>query len=109
MWLEYQNDKVCATFIEFMGREQQDILLKALEQSKLLAYKRMPALMLVMKRLKCFFVLHFDSFATNGKVCVRNKFSAVRHLSSATAQGLYDSFKSAVECMKLDKNDWLWL
>ena len=52
-----------------------------------------------------FLVLHFDPFSTDGKVCTRNKFFAVRHPSSATAQGLFDffDFKRAVEYMKLDK------
>ena len=35
--------------------------------------------------------------------CVRNKFFAVRHLSSGTTQGLFDSLKRVVEYMKLDK------
>ena len=32
--LDYQNDKSCATFIEFIAREQQDILQKALQWPK---------------------------------------------------------------------------
>ena len=32
--LDYQNEKACATFIEFIAREQQDILQKALQWAK---------------------------------------------------------------------------
>ncbi len=49
---EYQNDNVCATFIEFIACEQHDILLQALEESLFSVYTQMPALMLAMKRLK---------------------------------------------------------
>ena len=41
----YKNDHACATFVEFIAREQQEILLDALSKS---AFKLMQVLMLEM-------------------------------------------------------------
>ena len=100
--LEYQNDKACSTFIEFIAREQQDILLKALEHSKFLSFQADASTDAGNEEVEMFLVLHFDPSSTDGKVYVRNRFFAVRHLSSATAEGLFDSFKRAVGYMQLD-------
>ena len=100
---EYQNDKACATFIKFIAREQQDILLKSLQQSKFFNLKADASTDAGNEEVKVFLVLHFDPFSTDGKVCVRNTFFDIRHLSSGTAQGLFYSLKRAVEYMKLDK------
>ena len=100
---EYQNDKACATFIKFIAREQQDILLKSLQQSKFFNLKADASTDAGNEEVKVFLVLHFDPFSTDGKVCVRNTFFDIRHLSSGTAQGLFDSLKRVVEYMKLDK------
>ena len=70
---EYQNDKACATFIEFIAREQQDILLKALEQSKFLNLQADASFDAGKEEVEMFLVLHFSPFSTDGKVCDRNK------------------------------------
>ena len=100
---EYQNDKACATFIEFIAREQQDILLKALEQSEFFSLQADASTGAGNEEVEIFLVLHFCPFSADVKVCVRNQFFAARHPSSATAQGLSDSLKRAVEYIKLDK------
>ena len=50
-----------------------------------------------------FLVLHFDPTSSGGEVCIRNRFFAVKHLSSATAQGLFYSFKRVVQYMQMDE------
>ena len=100
---EYQNDKACDTLIGFIAQEQQDILLKALEQSKFFSLQADASTDAGNEEVEMFLVLHFDPSSTNGKVCVRNRFFAIRHLSSATAQGLFKFFKRVVEYMKLDE------
>ena len=50
-----------------------------------------------------FLVLHFDPSSSGGKVRVGSRVFTVRHLSTATAQGLFDSLKREVECMRLDE------
>ncbi len=36
----YKNDQACATFLEFIAREQQEILLTALSSSKVFSLSR---------------------------------------------------------------------
>ena len=101
--LEYQNDKACATFIEFIAHEQPDILLKALERSKFFSLQADGSTDAGNEEVEMFLDLHFDPTSSDGEVCIRNRFIAVRHLSSATAQGLFDSFKRVVQYMQMDE------
>ena len=101
--LEYQNDKACATLIEFIAREQQDVLLKALEQSKFFSLQADASTDAGNEEVEMFLDLHFDPTSSDGEVCIRNRFIAVRHLSSATAQGLFDPFKRVVQYMQMDE------
>ena len=49
-------------------------------------------------------VLYFDPLSNDGKVHVRDKFFAVRHLNRATGQGLFDTLMRAVEYVGI--KDW---
>ena len=44
----YKNDKACATFVEFIAKEQQNVLVTALSQSKFFSFRQMLGLTLAM-------------------------------------------------------------
>ena len=51
---------------------------------------------------KLFLALYFDLYAKDGKVHVRNRFLSVRHLSSGTAEGLFECLQNAVSCVGIE-------
>ena len=44
----YKNDKACATFVEFIAKEQQNLLVSALSRSKFFSFRQMLVLTLAM-------------------------------------------------------------
>ena len=59
-----KNDQACATFIEFIAREQQQILMAALSQSKFFSFQADASTDAGNIEVELFMVLHFDPFAT---------------------------------------------
>jgi hypothetical protein len=99
---EYQNDKGCATFVEFIAKEQQEILQKSLESCNFFSIQADGTTDAGNKEVEMFLVVYFDHSSQNGKVVVKNKFFGLRNLKSATAEGLLESFKRAMESVHVD-------
>ena len=100
----YKTDRACASFIEFIAREQQEILLTKLSGSKFFSFLADASTDAGNIEVELFLILYFDAFASDCKVHVRSKFFASRHLGSGTGEGLFESLKTAVEYVGVD--DW---
>ena len=101
---EYQNDKSCATFVEFIATEQQSILQQAVKKAKFFSIQADATTDTSNQEVEMFLVVYFDHTSSSGMVCVTNKFFAVRSLRNATAEGLHESLMKAMEYMKVP--DW---
>ena len=75
----------------------QEQLMKALSHSKFFSLQADGSTNTGNIEKELFLVLHFDPYSQDGKVHIRDSFFTVRHLSSGTGQGLFDSVKKAVE------------
>ena len=95
----YKNDRGCATFVEFIARDLQEQLMKALSRSKFFSLQADGSTDAGNIEEELFLVLHFDPYSQDGKVHIRDSVFTVRHLSSGTGQGLFDCVKKAVEYM----------
>ena len=95
----YKNDRSCSTFVEFIARDLQEQLMKALSRSKFFSLPADGSTDAGNIEEELFLVLYFDPYSQDGKVYIRDSFFTVRHLSSGTGQGLFDCVKNAVEYM----------
>lgn len=98
----YKNDKACATFVEFIAKEQQELLVSALSRSKFFSFQADASTDTGNVEIELCLVVYFDPLSSDGQVHVRNRFFCVRHLSSGTGTGLFDCFEKAMEYMKLE-------
>lgn len=103
----YKNDHTCATFVEFIAREQQQQLITALSHCKYFSLQVDVSADAGNLDNELFLVLHLDPIATDGKVLVHDSFFTVRQLSSETAQILYDCMKQATCMRHVGVDDWV--
>ena len=94
----YKNDRACASFVEFIAREQQEKLMTALSRSKFFSLQADGSTDAGNTEDEMFLVLYFDP---DGMIHVHY---SVRQPKSGTAQGLFDCLKSAVKHM--GATDW---
>ena len=99
----YKNDHACATFVEFIAREQQEILLDALSKSNFFSLQADASVDAGNVELELYLILYFNAFAKDGTVHVCSKFFSARHLSSGTGAGLFESLKEAIEYMHIEE------
>ena len=92
----YKNDRSRATFMEFIARDLQKQLMKALSHSKFFSLQADGSTDAGNIEEELFLVLYFDPYSQDGKVHIHDLFFTVRHLSSGTGQGLFDCVKKAV-------------
>ena len=95
----YKNDRACSTFIEFVAREQREKLMAAISRSKFFSIQADTSTDAGNAEEELFLILHFDPYSADGKVHVCDRYFAVRQLHSATAQGLFDCFRKAIDYM----------
>ena len=62
---EYQNDKGCATFVEFIAKEQQEILQKSLESCNFFSIQADGTTDAGNKEVEMFLVVYFDHSSQN--------------------------------------------
>ena len=98
----YKNDRACATFIDFIGRDLQNALLSELSKRKFFSVQADATTDAGNVEVELYLALHFDPFSTDGKVHVRNTFLSARYLKSGTGKGLYESFERAMQYMDID-------
>ena len=84
----YKNDRSCATFMEFIARDLQEQLMKALSRSKFFSLQADGSTDAGNIEEELFLVLYFNPYSQDGKVHICDSFFTVRHLSSETGQGL---------------------
>ncbi len=95
----YKNDHACATFVQFIAQEQQEVLLDALSKTKFFSLQADASVDAGNIELELYLILYFDALTEDGIVHVRSKFFSARHLGSGTGEGLFESLKTAVEYM----------
>ena len=100
----YKNDHACATFISFIAKEQQEMLLNSLSKSHFFSLQADASVDAGNVELELFLIIYFDACAKDGIVHMRTKFFSARHLSSGTGVGFFASLKAAVEHMNVE--DW---
>ena len=69
----YKNDHACASFVEFIAREQQEILLAELSRSKFFSLQADASTDAGNIELELFLILYFDAVAQDKKVHVRSQ------------------------------------
>ena len=98
----YKNDRACATFIDFIGRDLQNALLSELSKREFFSVPADATTDAGNVEVKLYLALRFDPFSTDGKVHVRNTFLSAWYLKSETGEGLYESFERAKQYMDID-------
>ena len=93
----YKNYHACATFVKFIAKEQQHILLENLSAVKCLSIQADGSTDVGNVEDELFTVQYFDPKKDDGKVHVRNKFFCVRQPRKGDAQSLFERFKAAME------------
>ena len=99
----YKNDRACATFTEFIGRDLQVALLSELSKCKFFSIQADATTDAGNVEVELYLALHFDPLS-DCKVHVRSTFLSARYLKSGTGEGLYESFDRAMQYMEID--DW---
>ena len=92
----YKNDQACATFVDYIAKEQQEILVRALTSAKFFSLQADGSMDAGNVENELYLALYFDPRAKDGKVHVRNRFLSVRHPKHGTAEGLFECFQRAV-------------
>ena len=84
----YNNDQVCATFVEYnIAPEQKEKLQEALSKVQFFfSLQENGSTDAGNVEMELFLVLFFDLYSTNGTVHVRNSYFTLMHLHSGTAQ-----------------------
>ena len=100
----YVNDHACATFIEFIAREQQEKLLHELSKAHFFSLQVDSSSDAANIEEELYLVLYLDFTTQNGKVCVESKYFCTRQLRSGTGEGLFSSFAKAVDYVGV--KDW---
>ena len=100
----YKNDHACATFIEFIAKEQQQILTNALSKSNFFSLQAYSSVDAGHIELELFLVSYPDTRSMDGKVHVFNNFFCAQHLKSGTGRGLFESVCKAAQYMNI--TDW---
>ena len=67
--LGYKNNHSCATFLEFIVQDLQEQLMKALSDSKFFSLQADGSTDAGNIEEELFFVLHFDRYFKDGKMC----------------------------------------
>ena len=93
----YKNDHGCSMFLEFIFLEQQQKLVNVLSQSNFFSVQLDSSTDVANVEDELFLVLYFDPFSSDGKVHIQNKYLCVRQLKCATADGIFNCFKKAMD------------
>ena len=100
----HKNDHECSMFIEYIAREQQEKLVAALSGAHFFCIQIDSSTDAGKADDELFLVLYFDPRSSNGTVRVWNRFFSVRQLKCATAVGVFECFKAAMEYVGV--SDW---
>ena len=100
----YKNNQACSVFIDYIAKEQQQVLVDALKQATFFSVQADGSTDVSNAEEELYLVLYFDPYAKDGKVHVRNKFLTIRQPKSTNAAGLYESFKNALSFVGI--TDW---
>ena len=73
----YKNDQACATFVEYIAREQQESLTCALNSGKFISLQAYGSTGAGNIENELFLAPYFDPYAKDGKVHICNKFLSV--------------------------------
>ena len=92
----YKNDLACATFVDYIAKEQQEILVRAPTSAKFFSLQADGSMDAGNVENELYLALYFDPYAKDGKVHVCNRFLSVRHPKHSTAEGLFECFQKAV-------------
>ena len=102
----YKNDQACATFVDYIAKEQQEILVHALTAARFFSLQADGSTDAGNVENELFLALYFDPYASDGKVHVRNKFLSVRRPKSGCAEGLFECLEKAVGHVGIADSDW---
>ena len=100
----YKNNRACAMFTEFIGRDLQVALLSQLSKCKFFSIQADATTDAGNVEVELYLALHFDPLSSDGKSHVRSTFLSARYLKSGTGECLYESFDRAMQYMDID--DW---
>jgi hypothetical protein len=100
----YKNDKACATFVHYIAADQRLKLLDTLSRLKFFCLQSDASTDSGNIEEELFLIFYFDPYTSYGKVCVQDKFLAVRQPNRCTGLGLFECFESAMEYVGL--SDW---
>ena len=104
MGARYKNDDACATFIQYIAKEQQQHLLETLSKVKFFSIQADGSTYTGNVEDELYTVQYFDAKMSDGQVHVCNKFFTVRQVKRGDAHGLFECFKAAMEFVGVD--DW---
>ena len=103
----YRNDHACATFVEFIATDLRKQLREAINKANFFSIQIDSSTDCGNVDEELFMVLFFDGLSgAGGKVVIRDKFFAVRHLRRGTGQGLYECFKQAMAYLEIPPAEW---
>ena len=93
----YKNDKACTTFVEYIAKQQRELLSSTLAKSKFFSIQADGSTDVGNVENELFLTLYFDPHAPDGKVHVRSRFLSVRQPIRANAKGLFECFTRALD------------
>ena len=99
----YKNDHSCATFVEFIAREQLESVVTSVAKSRFFSLQADGSTDSGNTENELFMILYLDPYCKDGSVHIRDQFLTTRYLNSGTAKGLYEAFGRALKYMGLEE------
>ena len=92
----YKNKQACATFVEYIAKEQQQVLVRALLAAKFYSFQCDGITDCVNAEDELILAVYFDGNADDKKVHIRNPFFMVLKLVSGDAKGIVQSIEQGM-------------
>ena len=100
----YKNDQACATFVQYIAKDQRLQLVDILSKAKYFSIQIDGSTDSANVEEEVFLALYFNPHSLDGKVHVHDKFLAIRRPSRSNAEGLFECFTRAVAHVGI--TDW---
>ena len=92
----YKNDQACATFVQYIAKDQRLQLVDILSKAKFYSTQVDGNTDSANIEEEVFLTVYFNPHSNDGKVHIQDKFLAIRRPSRSNAKGLFECFTRAL-------------